>query len=128
MATRPPYLEVSDEFQRVRGYVESVRDEVQNVPHVLNVRLQTLVPQLLNLRPYQTFTETYKTMLTIKMSVFISDHILVPYLTIHTHADILCLPMQSPCHIPNHVPQLTIYYAIPLPYNLPYHKMRPITF
>lgn len=45
---------VSYHPERYRGYVERVRHEVDYVPHVMHVFLQTHVPQLLDLRPDQS--------------------------------------------------------------------------
>ncbi len=48
------YLVVSDEPERDGGDVERVGDEVDNVPHVVDVLAQAHVPQLLDLAPDQT--------------------------------------------------------------------------
>ena len=47
-------LEVGDQLEGVGGDVEGVGGEVQNVPHVVGVALETLVPELLHFSPHQT--------------------------------------------------------------------------
>jgi len=55
MLTRTAHLVISDESECNGGDVERVGDEVDDVPHVINVLSQAHVPQLLDLAPYQTW-------------------------------------------------------------------------
>jgi hypothetical protein len=48
------HLQVGDKSQRKSAQVQRVCDKVQYIPQIVAVFVQTTVPQLLNLHPYQT--------------------------------------------------------------------------
>ena len=68
------YVIICPEPQCDGGQVKRISHEVSHVPHITDISLGTRVPELLNLTPYQTCTETcqkYTNILHIHNSFFV---------------------------------------------------------